>query len=276
VNDAHPGQEPPAVPRLPTPPGRVRWWIHLTLIGAYPVVLGTIGLDRQALRGPALTHTSKGLLITCGVELAFFFCVIGCAWLASRATREDLLLRWRGGIWTVPLGVGYSVALRLALGFIAVVLFATLVLTKTVNPDQIQEFTRANRPDVSSLVDLPALRNDPLYFWLTVTLVSFVVAGLREELWRSAFIAALRSLWPVAFGSRPRQIAAVGVASIVFGLGHLSLGLVGVVAATLLGFGLGVIMVLHRSIWPAVIAHGMFDATTFGLLPWAMEQLKAN
>ena len=31
--------------------------------------------------------------------------------------------------------------------------------------------------------------------------------------------------------------------------------------------GLGVIMILHRSIWPAVLAHGFFNATTFALLP---------
>jgi len=43
---------------------------------------------------------------------------------------------------------------------------------------------------------------------------------------------------------------------------------------TLLGFGLGVIMVLHRSIWPAVIAHGMFDATSLALLPWLVEKMK--
>jgi len=44
-------------------------------------------------------------------------------------------------------------------------------------------------------------------------------------------------------------------------------GPVAVGLTTLLGFGLGVIMVLHRSIWPAVIAHGMFDATSLALLP---------
>jgi hypothetical protein len=33
-------------------------------------------------------------------------------------------------------------------------------------------------------------------------------------------------------------------------------------------------MVLHRSIWPAVIAHGMFDATSMALLPWAMDHLR--
>jgi membrane protease YdiL (CAAX protease family) len=33
-------------------------------------------------------------------------------------------------------------------------------------------------------------------------------------------------------------------------------------------------MVLHRSIWPAVIAHGMFNATSFAMLPWAIEKLQ--
>ncbi|MBM3841498.1 MAG: CPBP family intramembrane metalloprotease [Verrucomicrobia bacterium] len=48
---------------------------------------------------------------------------------------------------------------------------------------------------------------------------------------------------------------------------HSMQGPVAVGLTTLLGFGLGVIMVLHRSIWPAVIAHGMFDATSLALLP---------
>jgi len=30
----------------------------------------------------------------------------------------------------------------------------------------------------------------------------------------------------------------------------------------LMGFGFGLIMIYHRSIWPAVIAHGLFDATS--------------
>ena len=40
------------------------------------------------------------------------------------------------------------------------------------------------------------------------------------------------------------------------------------------GFWLGLIMVRHRSIWPAVLAHGAFDATSMALIPWAMEQLQ--
>ena len=105
-------------------------------------------------------------------------------------------------------------------------------------------------------------------------MVSFGVAGLREELWRSAFLAGLRALWPQRFGSRAGQIAAVAIAAIVFGFGHLGMGLLAVLFAGLLGFGLGLIMVFHRSIWPAVIAHGMFDATSLALLPWVAEKLQ--
>ena len=244
------------------------------VIGAYPVAIGLLGMSRNG-HGPALTRSTKGLLITCGIQLGIFGIVFGLGWLASRASRDDLLLRWRRGWWAaVPLGIVYSVALRFAVGLVATFVFLILVITRIVNLDQAQSFAQANKPDVAALVDSAALRQDPAYFWLTVTFVSFVVAGFREEIWRSAVLAGLKNLWPNAFGSRPGQIAAVAVTSVVFGLGHLALGPLGVAAATLLGFGLGLIMVLHRSIWPAVIAHGVFDATTFALLPWAMEKLQ--
>jgi membrane protease YdiL (CAAX protease family) len=243
------------------------------LIGAYPVVLGLLGVSRGG-HGPALTRSTKGLLITCGIQLGIFGLVFGLGWLASRASREDLLLRWRPGWWAAPLGVIYSIALRFGVGLVATFVFLILVSTRIVSLDQAQSFAQANRPDVAALVDTAALHHDPAYFWLTLTFVSFVVAGFREEIWRAAFLAGLKNLWPNSFQSPPGRIAAVAVASVVFGLGHLALGPLGVASATLLGFGLGFIMVLHRSIWPAVIAHGMFDATTFALLPWAMEKLQ--
>lgn len=103
--------------------------------------------------------------------------------------------------------------------------------------------------------------------------MSFVVAGLREELWRTAFPAGLRTLRPQRFGSRPGQMTAVAIAASLFGFGHLGLGPVAVLFAGRLGFGPGLIMVFHRSLWPALIAHGMFDATSPALLPWVAEKL---
>lgn len=252
---------------------RARWLTHLLLIGIYPIALGLLGLGRFESRGPALTHSTRGLLITCGIELAVFGIIFVLGWLFSRASGEQLLLRWRPRHWAIPLGLGYSVGLRLGVALVAVFIFTVMLVFGVVTPDQAQVFARNNQPDVSALVDVPAMRHNPVYFWLTITFVSFVVAGLREELWRSGVLAGMRTLWPGAFGSKPGQIAAIAIASVAFGLGHLTLGPMGVASATLLGLGLGAIMVLHQSIWPAVIAHGAFDATTFALLPWAMEQM---
>ncbi|MFO1513994.1 MAG: CPBP family intramembrane glutamic endopeptidase [Verrucomicrobiota bacterium] len=270
--------EPPPLPAAPLvdppPVKRLRWWIHLLLIAGYPLAIGLAGYGSSEMRGPALSSGATGLLVACVVQMAVFGLVIGLAWLASRASRDDLLWRWRGGFWPVPLGIGYSVGLRLMVGIVAVGVGIILILTGVVSMANLEKFTLANRPDVEAVVDVSAMRNDPLYFWLTLTLVSFVVAGFREELWRAAFLAGLRRLWPRCFGSRTGQVGAAGVAAVIFGLGHLPQGVIAVAVTGLLGFGLGLIMVLHRSIWPAVIAHGMFDATSLALIPWALEKLQ--
>jgi membrane protease YdiL (CAAX protease family) len=258
-------------PVLP-PLRRWRWWLHFLLIAAYPLLIGVVSLGGDA-RGPALSSGARGLLIVCAVQLTVFGLVFGLAWIASRASTDDLLLRWRG-YWTVPLGIGYSVALRLGVGFIAVTVGAIVILTGVVSRTELEKFSMANRPDVEAIIDVSAMRNDPLYFWLTLTVVSFVVAGLREELWRAALLAGLRRLWPRWFESKAGQIGAAMVAAVIFGLGHLGQGILAVVMTGLLGFGLGLIMVLHRSIWPAVVAHGMFDATSFALIPWALHKLQ--
>jgi membrane protease YdiL (CAAX protease family) len=74
----------------------------------------------------------------------------------------------------------------------------------------------------------------------------------------------MRALWPNTFGDRDGQIAAVALIAI---LAHLSMGVFAAALAILIGFFLGITMVVHKSIWPAVFAHGFWDATTFALLP---------
>ncbi len=261
---------PPQLPVCqPQRTRHIRWWIHLLLLGSFPVIVGVLGSSRPTVHAPALTHSPRGLVIMCLLQLAVFGVIFGLAWLASRPTKADLLWHWRPGVWAIPLGIAYSVVLRLVLGLLAVLVLVALVLTHYVRLEDLQQFVRDNRPDVGAIVDISALRHNPLYFWLTLTLVSFVVAGFREELWRAAFLAGLRALWPAAFGSTLGQLAGVAMAAVVFGLGHLAQGPLAVILTGLLGMGLGTIMVLHRSLWPAVIAHGMFDATTFAILPLA-------
>jgi membrane protease YdiL (CAAX protease family) len=266
-NPEVPSPGPPPLPLAATFVGRRRWWIHLTIIGCYPVLLGALSVDRTAANGPALTHSVRGMLMVCAIQLLSFAVFFAVGWLASRASSEALLLRWRGGAWPVPLGIAYSVLLRVALGIIALTIIALLIAFRVIKPEELQTIAKANQPDVGALVDLSALQHDPRYFWLSLTLVSFVVAGFREELWRSAFLAGMRALWPTRFGSQRGQLLAVSIAAVLFGLGHAAQGPVAVFAAGLLGLGLGAIMVIHRSIWPAVLAHGFFDAGTFALLP---------
>ncbi len=223
---------------------------------------------------PVFSSSATGLLVTCLVELAIFTTIFSLACLASRPSREDLLLIWRPGWWVIPLGIGYSLLIRIAAGVAIVIIVVALIGTHAVTADSAQKFITTKRPDVGKLIDVAAMRHNPTYYWLTVTMVSFVVAGLREEMWRAGTLAGLRALWPRSFGSVRGQLMAVALISILFGAAHQPLGRVGIVVAGLLGLFLGVIMVLHRSIWPAVIAHGVLDATTFALLPFALEKLQ--
>lgn len=270
------GNDPPSLPgpsatrEVP----RWRWWVHLLLIGAYPLTIVAVGSLRDAGQGPALTGSVAGLLRVAGIELLVFSLIFAVGWLASRATREELLLRWRPGIWVVPLGLGYSVGIRLATGLLIVIVSTVVIALGLATPQTLQQFFTDNRPQIESLVDIELLRNNPAYYWLSLTLVSFVVAGLREELWRTAVLAAMRKLWPRAFGTLGGQFVAVALIAAVFGAAHANQGIIGAVMAGTLGLLLGVIMVWHRSIWPAVLAHGLFDATSMALLPFAMEKLQ--
>ena len=105
---------------------------------------------------------------------------------------------------------------------------------------------------------------------LTLTLVSFVTAGLREELWRAGTLAGMRALWPRKFRSRTGERSAVALIALAFGAAHLPMGILAAAAAGLLGLFLGIVLIVHRSIWPAVFAHGFFDATSFALIPFAL------
>lgn len=270
-----PAETPPPIPSVipaARQTARWRWWVHLLVLGVYPLLglLGRLASDRVP-RGPVLSGRVAGLLFVCGIELLVFCVFFLAAWLASRASRAELMLAWRPGWWVVPLGTGYSIALRFGLGVVAVIVIMSVAASQVTTPEKIQEYVKVNRPDVERMVSVPALRQDPAYYWLTLTLVSFVVAGLREEMWRSGTLAAMRALWPRAFGSRPGQCAGMALIAIAFGAMHLRMGVIAAVGAGLLGVMLGFIIVLHKSIWPAVIAHGLFDATTFALLPWWIE-----
>jgi membrane protease YdiL (CAAX protease family) len=267
---ALPPSEPPA---LAKPVSRIRWGIHLAIMASLPLVAGFAGSASRG-KGPALTHTARGLLIVCGFELLFVGIPFGLAWLASRATKDDLLLRWRPGFLVLPLGALYSVGIRIAVAIVMAIVAMIAIISSGASPAQVQTFVQTNRPQVEKLIDVHAMSESPAYYWLSVIVVSFVVGGLREEWWRSSFLAGLRSLWPRTFGSNGGAIAGAGIAALFFGVGHIPQGLLAAGMITVVGFLLGLIMVLHRSIWPSVVAHGFFDAATMALLPWLMRYMQ--
>lgn len=211
-----------AVPQ--TQISRHRWLIHLVLIGGYFAAAIPLSLTRTHHR-PAHT-SSRGLLIASAFEIAIFVVVFVLGWLASRASAEELLLKGRPGWWTVPLGIAYSIAMRLAIAVVLIFVVAALMATGVVDRNHVATFSRESSPAVERIVDPARMQQDRAYFWLTMTLVSFGVAGLREELWRSGTLAAMRALWPNLFEGRDGGFAAVALIAIVFGLAHLWLGLV--------------------------------------------------
>lgn len=271
-----PAEVPPPIPGESIPPGqtaRWRWWIHFIVLGAYPLLGVLVQLTTgRVSRGPALSGGVTGLLFVCGIELFCFSVFFLIAWLSSRASREQLMWTWRPGWWVVPLGAGYSIAIRFGLVVVAAVVMAVLAASQVVTPEKVQEYVTVNRPNIESMVSVPALQHDRAYYWLTLTLVSFVVAGLREEIWRAGTLAAMRVLWPRAFGSRIGQCAAIALIAVAFGAMHLRMGILAAAGAGVLGLLLGLIIVLHKSIWPAVLAHGFFDATTLAILPYWIEK----
>lgn len=278
----------PLIPVPPPPVAKWRWLIHLLIIGPYPIwigLLGHFGIRTVESTGPALggnaTELMKGSLLT----LATFVIPLALAWVASRATVDDLRLRWKGGfkpfenfmprsLAALGTGIGYSLLLRIGAVIPIVLMIGFLVLSGKIKTDGVEKYATENRPNVEAVVNVDSLKNDTAYLVLSLTLVSFVVAGLREELWRSATLAGMEKLFPGAFGTKLGQYVAVLIIAVAFGLGHLPQGGMGVLLTGFLGVGLGVIIVFHRSVWPAVIAHGLFDATSLALIPYALELMK--
>ena len=161
---------------------RWRWAVSLLLVGLYPVWVSLLSRVRPrhgGKSGAALPSSVGGLLLFSLLELGTFGLFWGLAWLFSRASKDELLLRWRGKWLPVLLGFAYAFALRMAL-LVVIIFAAGLFLTLThTDPKQFERFIKANQPQTDALFPPGALHN-PLYLFLMVTLLSFIVAGLAR------------------------------------------------------------------------------------------------
>jgi membrane protease YdiL (CAAX protease family) len=259
-------QEPDPLPIEQTerPPNkRARWLVHLLILTAYPVTLGVFAAVNQSSNSTPMLPTEIGALLKAlSVEVVAFSVIFGLAILASRPNREELFLRWNRRLPTLVRGFVYSIALRASL-FALMAAIAAVAYAVTGGNSQLASHLQ---PDTEHLVNAKALVENPAYFLLNITLVSFVFAGFREELWRAGMLAGFNALLPGGLSHPAGRWLAIGFTAIVFGLGHLPQGWGGVLLTGALGIGLGMIIVRRRSIWEAVLAHGFFDATTFVLL----------
>jgi membrane protease YdiL (CAAX protease family) len=258
------GKEPePATP----PKARWRWWVHVVVLASFPiyVCLGSLRMMSQAgehQETRLLPESAAGLVRMTLEGVLIFLIFFVAAWLVSRVTGAQLLLRWRRGGIPLLWGLAYSVGLRILL---VVVIGVPLVAWKLLSgstalqPDDV-------RDRLDHLVRSNAVTDNPVYLALALTLVSFVLGGLREELWRSAMLAGIKQLFPKGFERTSGKVAAVLVVAALFGSGHISQGGLGVAMASVVGAALGAIMLWHRSIWEATIAHGLFDASTFVMI----------
>lgn len=267
----------PMPPPLPVgsgknPIAKWRWMLAFFILGGYPMWLGLLSLAvvGDGSESPALGSRWGDVLIRGSEGLITFGLFYWVAWLLVRFSWGDIGGKWathtqnrvRLFLLSIPRGLGYSLLLRIGLGMMMMGIFFILYLLRVVKEEDVAGMV----PEVDKLVDLQSLANDPVYLVLNLTFVSFIVAGFREELWRALSFHLLQRLCPGWIHSKSGRVGMVLFVAIIFGIGHLPQGATGVLLTTILGIGLGLIQLYHRSFWEAVMAHGFFDATSFALI----------
>lgn len=263
------GAAPPVLPGVPGGAGqpdssrrapRWGWLVMLGLMVSYIVAM-TVLAGRHAGTGPAMSGEVGALVLESGASLGLFAALFGVGLACVWRGRRELWGQRPHTVWTWAWGTLWFVVLRVAAAM--PVLVVAVVLQLQHGPAALEK-VKALRPKIESLMP-PESLGDPLYALACMTWISFVVAGLREELWRAAFLRGFRALFPRG-GEAWCAWAGVGVSSVLFGLAHLPQGWMGVALTTVLGLGLGAVQVARRSTWEAVVAHGLVDASTFFLL----------
>ena len=117
-------------------------------------------------------------------------------------------------------------------------------------------------------VELPELVREREAFFEIVPDLSFasvlllaVFTGVHEEILFRGFVLTRLG----AFFRSPAP--AVILCGVFFGAMHVYQGVIGVIQTTAVGLVLGAIVVITRSLWPAIIAHGIFNAVGLALIP---------
>ena len=261
-------------PPASRPIARWRWLVGTIIVGVFPLAAAYSSTTRakgNAGGEATLPSTVEGLIVGGTFQLAFILLFFGVGWLFSRATEAQLWMHWRKGVAPFWQGALYSIGLRFLPVFL--LFFVTIILIILgYKPNTAVEWLNANKPQTDGIGD--SIRaGSMIYQAVTLSFFSFIVAGFGEELWRVATMRGLIEIAPRKMPIFAKNAIAVLVSALIFGIGHLYQGVAGVGVTAFIGIALGAITLSHRSIWPAVIAHGCFDAASFLMVIMEVDKM---
>jgi len=203
---------------------------------ALVIYSGFVGMRQPTFDAPDLRETLAHLLVFVfgfgGLLVMLLYLVCGQR-LAS--------LNLRPGRWLLDMRSGVMLA-----GALLAYQLAFSMLTAQLGSSEVPE---ANLAIARELSEDPWL----LALWLGPTV--WLQAGLFEELSRSFMLSRL---WQVWTGPAGKWLVLIG-SSLLFGLGHLYQGPVGVFGTALIGLILGWHYLVRGRLLPLIIAHGLYD-----------------
>jgi membrane protease YdiL (CAAX protease family) len=146
--------------------------------------------------------------------------------------------------------------LALGLSSGAVIALIWQMVTVMKSPEKLEE-VRAKMGDLRALAPVTP-RENRVFAMVSVT------AGVCEEiLYRGILLAVLTpavGLWP-----------AVGLSSVVFGMGHVYQGFPGIVKTTLVGLVMALLTVFSGSLLAAMVVHSVIDLTSGRIMGAALR-----
>ena len=179
------------------------------------------------------------------IRLRFYRAAILQTWLLTLC----LLVFWiaQGRPWSRLL-LGHPPFLRLAGGLAVAVLLAGFLRWQRertlAHPEAIE---RARRALACAAPLLPHTRAERKVFWIVSA-----TAGICEEVLFRGFL-----IWYLAVWIGP--IAAIVLSSLIFGAGHIYLGLAQTPRAALAGLIFACLAFASASLWPAILLHAALD-----------------
>lgn len=216
----------------------------------YALVLwsGYVSMHQPAFEVPDLQATLANLLV---FVFGFGSLLVLLLYLVCGQRLADLNLR--RGRWLIDLRSGVMLA-AILLGY----QFIYSMLTAQLGNSEVPAANLAIARELSA---------DPwlLALWLGPTV--WLQAGLFEELSRAFMLSRLWQVWP---GPAGRWLVLLG-SSLLFGLGHLYQGPIGVFGTALIGLILGWHYLVRGRLLPLIIAHGLYDTVVIVALVSAVR-----